>query len=147
MQLPGKLAFFDFQSQFSVSKISWSSLKMIFFFQYVNSRVTVVKLSYVAILKYFIFQKCARFFIAPRFWKYEKITWLPLIWTLDYPILGASLQLIPSWITVLNTRVPSRLEFQVPHSTERPTLITNQSHIFFLSTSLFRPTRLCVLPS
>ena len=37
-----KLQIFHFQSQFSMSKLNWIFLKMIFLFQYVNSRITYV---------------------------------------------------------------------------------------------------------
>ena len=47
------------------------------------------------------------------------------------------------FLHMISNRVPSRLEFQVPHSTERPTLITNQSHIF---TFLYLSPRFCNEP-
>ena len=37
------LSFFNFQSQFSMPKISWIFLKMIFLYEHVNSRITPFK--------------------------------------------------------------------------------------------------------
>ena len=67
-------------------KVSWSSLKMIFFFQNVTSRTTfvtdILRLCCGFEIIYFvkmcpIFKGC----VLTDFEKYEKITRLPLIWT------------------------------------------------------------------